>query len=526
MSFDTIQFKYTPPLTVSSVSSTGTTSEPVSLVTGVSSSNTAASSSAAGKLIDRLSNLLDTNQFLQQVILARSAKLGVTFDAASDPETARALQTIYGDQSVPTVLPISMYNSLLDAEVTAMQIGAALGNGSDLEVNGFQTAAVSQVNQTIESSLVNSGQFQSQLSLLLRPLKGDAAVINNMAAQLAQYPVIASSKVSSITSSDSDVISMAGQDVSSTLATTLNDNADSLQSSYASIYQLSAGVGVVAQDVNNILNAYVAEPATNIIRMIAMFQALQGFVHATRLKTVVGSLTGLVFVQLMTEASAMEMMLDRFYQTAVTPLRSAESSIVSMVHQIEAADMEISQVAQGIKQTFVNQTGALKGCSMAYNCGLPHNANAKKPNAPGLTSMSNGMKAMVSHLDWALNAIPKKIVQFEESFKKLLNRRTADMNAQLDLMCSMQALNTMLDMAKAVKSFKSAQSAVGASSSVMPTAAAGQILSGMSSTTGNTFVVTNGQVQAVAPTVPTPSSNVQTTLNAGGLNLIVASSST
>jgi hypothetical protein len=53
-----------------------------------------------------------------------------------------------------------------------------------------------------------------------------------------------------------------------------------------------------------------------------------------------------------------------------------------------------------------------------------------------------------------------------------------------------------------------------------------QILSGMQSTTGTSFVVTNGQMQAVPPTVPAPPSNVQTVLTNGGVNLIVASSST
>jgi hypothetical protein len=48
----------------------------------------------------------------------------------------------------------------------------------------------------------------------------------------------------------------------------------------------------------------------------------------------------------------------------------------------------------------------------------------------------------------------------------------------------------------------------------------------MSSTKGTSFVVTNGQMQAVSPTVPAPPSNVQTVLTKGGVNLIVASSST
>ena len=92
----------------------------------------AASASAAGKLIARLADLLDTNQYLQQMILAMSTGLGIEFDPSVDPETARALQTIYSNLPVPTSLTISMYNRLLDAKMTALQIESGLGNGTAL----------------------------------------------------------------------------------------------------------------------------------------------------------------------------------------------------------------------------------------------------------------------------------------------------------------------------------------------------------------------------------------------------------
>ena len=98
MAFESIQFKYTPPRTVSAVIPATSAAPPVSLATGNSqtnSGNAAASASAAGKLIARLADLLDTNQYLQQMILALSTGLGIEFDPSVDPETARALQTIY-----------------------------------------------------------------------------------------------------------------------------------------------------------------------------------------------------------------------------------------------------------------------------------------------------------------------------------------------------------------------------------------------------------------------------------------------
>ena len=48
----------------------------------------------------------------------------------------------------------------------------------------------------------------------------------------------------------------------------MNSSLDSFQSSYASVYQLNASVGVVGQDVNNVLNQFFLEPPTNLVRMI------------------------------------------------------------------------------------------------------------------------------------------------------------------------------------------------------------------------------------------------------------------
>ena len=140
--------------------------------------------------------------------------------------------------------------------------------------------------------------------------------------------------------------------------------------------------------------------------------------------------------------------------------------------------------------------------------------------------MTPGLMALATHLDWANTTASAKVMVLLESFQKLMNRRTGDMNAQMDIIASTQALNTLIQLATAVMTYNSSQPAVGAANSVAQTAAVSQILSGMQSTTGTSFVVTNGQMQAVPPTVPAPPSNVQTVLTNGGVNLIVASSST
>jgi hypothetical protein len=229
----------------------------------------------------------------------------------------------------------------------------------------------------------------------------------------------------------------------------------------------------------------------------------------------------------------MVMMADRFMQTAVQPLKGSTSNIGQMVSQIQAAAAMSSVVVNGAKQSFVNTTGGLKGCSMAYNSGLPtapNSTSALVPSStfqvPGVGTMTPGLMTLATHLDWANTTASAKVMVLLESFQKLMNRRTGDMNAQMDIIASTQALNTLTQLATAVMTYNSSQPAVGAANSVAQTAAVSQILSGMQSTTGTSFVVTNGQMQAVPPTVPAPPSNVQTVLTNGGVNLIVASSST
>jgi hypothetical protein len=530
MAFESIQFKYTPPPTVSAAISAAQAAVPVSLAAGGSmanSGNATASASAAGKLIARLADLLDTNQYLQQVILAMSTGLGIEFDPSVDPETSRALQTIYSNLPVPTSLTVSMYNRMLDAKMTALQIESGLGTGTAYETNPFQASAVTQINQTIESGLVNSGKSQYQTALLLGPLKGDAVLFNNMTAQLSQYPVIASPGTPSIATNNPNQISILGQDVSPALASTMNSSLDSFQSSYASVYQLTAGVGIVAQDVNNVLNQFFLEPPTNLVRMIPMLQALQGFSQGPRLDSIVNGMTGTVFVQLIAEAAGMVIMADRFMQTAVQPLKGSTSNIGQMVSQIQAAAAMANVMVNGARQSFVNTTGGLKGCSLAYNSGLPTAPVSSSALVPASTFQVPGAGPMTpGHLDWANTTVRNRVMVLQESFQKLLNRRTGDMNTQMDIIASTQALNTLTQLAKAVMTYNSSQPAVGATNSVTQTAAVSQILSGMSSTTGTSFVVTNGQMQAVSLTVPAPPSNVQTVLTKGGVNLIVASSST
>jgi hypothetical protein len=212
------------------------------------------------------------------------------------------------------------------------------------------------------------------------------------------------------------------------------------------------------------------------------------------------------------------------------PLRQITSNIGDMVKQVQLATALVGQAAGGVKQAYNHTTGGLKGMSFGYSCGLPHNAAAQKPavpesvwSVPGVGKMSQGLTALATHLDWAQHEGMKKASLVQESFQKLLQRRVGDMNTQLDLMCSTQALNTLTQLARSVLSFTGSAAPVGGTQTISQMQAVTQIMNGMQSATGSSYVVVNSQMQAVPPSVPAPPSSVQTTLVNGGLTLVATS---
>lgn len=528
MSFKPFEFKYVPPPTVPESSTYSDSVQQSGVFTMREPANIL--NTEAGKLLARVQDMLATNQYLQSMILASSKGLGVEFDPSVNPVASSALQTLYPNQSVPTSLTIDMYNRTLDAEMTVMQINAGLGNEAAYEVNPIQSGAISTISGIIEDGLIASGQFQYQFPLLLGPLKGDAVVFNTMAEGISKYPVIASPGTAELEATPA-LLKLKGQDISSSLALTLNNALDDFQSSYASVYQLASDVGGVASDVNNVLSQYFLAPASQILHIISLFKSLIGFTHIPKMKGIVKGLTGMVFVEMLCEAMGMQFLADRFIQTAVQPLRLTVSNISSMVSRVQLAIATGTSVIQGVEQSAIQTEGVLKGLSTAYTSGLPYQASAKTATSkplvvPGIGELSKGMVALSTHLNWATNTAIAKVSQLDESLHKLVQRRLGDMNSQLAVLDSLRTLNTLTQLAQSVMTFNGNQPSSGATGVVSSIEAVGQILGGMQSSTGITYTLANGQIAAVPASVPTLPSAVQTVLKNGGLNLIAVSSST
>ena len=519
MTFKPFSFTYTPPKTVSTPVDNTIINSAIPSINTSSSKNT----SSAQKLIDKANLLLETNLYLQQIILEKSQGLGITLDSSINVEVGQSFSALYPSLPIPSIITINMYNRILDAEMGIMQINSGLGINNSLEVSGIESGAVSQINNFIENSLCNSGEFSSSLPLLLGNLKGDAVILNNLTASISTYPVVNVPLSNTLNPVDSNLIQMSGQDVSPDLANSIDESLSSIQSSYSSVYQLTAGTGVVDQNINTVINSCVNEPTPNLIRMVGALTNLLGSNHTPSLSKLTGDLTSLVFVQLISEATGFQTLSDRFIQSAISPLKGITSGIgkvMSSLNSLEQASVKTS----GIQGTFSQTSGSLQGMSLAYNNGLP--TSSKTTALP--TSVGNinpGLLSIASHINLSITSSNRNNSTLTISFKKLLNRKTSIMNDMIGVLASLKDVNSTINVAKSVISYKQSGSSnsTGTNNIINPVQAVGQLLTSSKSSSGANYIISNGAIQAIPTNIQTPSSSVKSSLISAGTNIIVPS---
>lgn len=532
MAFKPWQFFYRPPKTVTA---------PVPEVTaGVSAGAvTPASSCEAARLMARLDELIKASDYLQSVILSRAKGLGIRLDPAVDTEVARALEILYGTETPPAAVTIDMYGRTLDAEFAALQVDMALPLDSPYEMNPFQTAAASTVNRFVETTLAESGNFEQSLPLLLNTLKGDAVVFQAVKEGLAQYPAVqtAGAVPRAPGTTPPAPIPARHLDISQPLAANLDGFIDTFSEQYASVYKLAATLGHIEAEAETIVSTYFMQPVEDVIRMLAILQNMKGLLHVPNLKGLVNAMGGIVLVRLASEASALMFQADRFMNLATNPLKSMLGTVGRALNMVQAIAVQAERLGQAVGG-FAHTEGPLKGMSYSYDCGMPHNQNKPKPlkglagidkagNAVnkafgGLEAVeSKAMTSLASHLQWGLQAADRKMNQAGEAFQKLLGRRASDQSDQLDLLCSLQALDSLLTLGKAVIEVKQTggipgQSPVPQLQQVERILARGRDVR----TETSPFVVQDGRFEAVPPDVPPVPLDVQPVLQRGGLDAV------
>jgi hypothetical protein len=521
MSFEPWQFQYVPPPTVATPA--GIVTPPQEVAPAVTKP-TSKGYTQAGQFAQQLQDLRDTNQYLQQVVLNRCSKVTVTLNT-NDPTVAQALNTIYG-QTPPSAITAQMYSNLLDAQFTAMQTDMALA-GTDLQLNKFEQGAVATLVSAVQDSMVDSGDFDTALPLLLQNLKGDDMVFSNMQTALQTYPAyMTAGQAPPDPGSPAPPITMSNIDVGPDTAQVLSTGLAGFPPVYASIYQLATTTSQVVADTQRVLALYVMQPLAMVLQMVALYKGMMAMMHKPRLKGLLKGLTAMVFVMLMAQFAGMVMLLDKFIQAVIAPLMQMVGVIMQMLSTVQGVTNSINRsvhalsgAAKATKAAFTS--GGLEGMSQAYTCNMPHNAGMNKPPSafavqnvkiPGFGALNQGLLSMITHIQWGLTWIFKKQKQYLEKLNKLLKRRLMDTGAMIDLLCSMREINGLISLANAATAMITGKVNPGLNAAPGISGAATALAGGMT----NTSIA--GSIASNIPAPPPPTTVAVSVLNAGGVN--------
>lgn len=520
MSFQPFTFTYDPPPTVES----NATVLPVLTNTG-SSSNISSpystiptlvpSTSVAAGLIATFNNLAETSAYLQSIIAQLSNTLVIPINIATNPEVAQAATTIYG--SVPSGISIAMYNNLLNADINIQLTNAGLGLNSSSQVNQVQAAAVTTLLNSVDSALTNSVTYSSQLPLLLRGLQTQAAIFSTLATNLTLYPAQAVNATPN--TSSTAVITASTIDVSPTVAATLTNFANDFSSAYAGIYTVACTNGSVADDLNNVLNTLINQPLADIVRIVGLVNAATGLVFKESFNSLTKDIGNFVYLSLVTDASTMVFSTDVLNQMATTPFSNITGSLGSVLSSVQQINSAIGTLPAG---SALGGMSKISACGCTGNSATPTttmNINVSGTNSSLASSINSqiaaltpGVTSIGTLLNWSQNKITAKSNKTLENFQKVLGKLSANIAANTNLLCSLKSAEQLVTVATSI----SQQVITNPSSS--PSANIQAISNSISfgSTTPSFLSSTNTVVTSVVP-APTPSTNVQSVLAAGGL---------
>lgn len=519
MNFNPFTFIYNPPPTVSS----DIPVHPASSVTGPttiysSTSSVTKENSLSSALITKLLNLAETSAYLQNIIELISGNISIAVNPASDPGLAQALNTLYGN--VPPAISIAMYSNLLDTNINLQLTQAALGTDSTSQINQVQASALSTTITAVENSLSDSVTYSSQLPLLLGSLKTQAAMFTSMATNLHTYPI----QQSTPTPNSSAPIVMSNIDMSTGLSDTLNGVVNDFSGAYAGVYQVSATVGVIADDVTNVVNTLVLQPLGDLIRVVALVNGAKGLIYKDVFKDLYKDLCNYVYLRLVADASLIVFTADKLTQIALTPLKNITGSLGQIMSTFNKANAAIGSVASG---------SVLGGLSKANSCctsnpqaplsmgnssaNLLGNTGLGSGKASGgaakeLNAMSSGIKEIASSIAWLQIKITSKMNKVLENFKKVLGRSLENTTSHTNLLCSLRSAEQLVTIATSLANMNTSNPSgnpLNTISSITQTVSL--------SSNSTSFVSTAGSITTSILGVPPPSTNVQSVLATGGL---------
>ena len=526
MQFLPWKFARTIPQTVPSPAAPAATAAP----SATSASGTTTNSSRASALISQFSDLAGTSQYLQSVILSLTKGLGVTVNTNTNPDLGRALSSIYGE--IPPAISVPMYSALLDVEFGAQQVLHAAGPDAAIQPNPFQQQAVVTVNKAVESALSSTGDYNSQVALMLRNLKTQSAVYTQWQTQLAQYPAASTPA----TSPQPNVIQASTVDVGDATNAALTSHISSMTSTYASVFNMLAGLSSINQDIVCMVNTFAGLSTAELAQVKSLFNLVKNTSATEGLQDVSNGLTSFVFVQMMSDASSMVFSLDRIGQMALQPLGSmvnklgqgltsvqsgAPGPLVGVVRQIA----QTARVASGPLAGMLASNTSVSSCGAAAppvpalpspSCSAPGSAGSIGPS-----SLSLGMNDLSTLLDWGLQKANDKVQSSLASFAKLMTRTQSDTCNQVQLLSTINNLGTLSSLASAFLTQQQGSGAA-ASTSVTQLATVGAILAATTTGNGTTYTVQNGVVTVNPPIIPPPTAAASAVLSNAGVQTSLA----
>jgi hypothetical protein len=432
--------------------------------------------------------------------------MGIEIDPAVDPNTSRALCSIYGTSTPPTVISITMYSNMINALLGTQQLQGAVGLNSSIQSNPIQVSDLITTTKAVESALINSPSTTNLLPLHLASLQADSIVFNNWSAALGTYP-ITYANTPSVTAVPPP-IQATTLDMSAAQFTSQSSAIASFQQAYANTYQSLATASPTEQNANDILQQLVVQPLSTVLRLASMFNAMKGLILKSGMSGLTGDLVNFSFAQLASDVSGMLVELDKLIQLGTAPLQGSMGALSQIV----------SSVQQQIAKVGVVTTGVMTGVSSASSMITGSRSPASPLVVPQIGQISMGLQQLGEMISWGQSTINNTLHIVDKSFQQLLQRRLGSLNERQSLMNAQAALGTITALISGVTSAIQAGTLTPSSSFIQQQNIANSILTSLQTGSQTTFIASGGQVIITPPTLPAVTPSVSRVLAAANIS--------
>lgn len=492
MSFQKIVFQYTPPETIPSPPK----SSPTQTTSVIKTLSPKAKETRAGQLIQKLDGLRQTAQYLEELLLARVSQLTIPVNYKVNPEVAQAFVRLYQEPEPPNLFTVQMYDNLLEAESGMVRTDIAIDQAGDQQstVHPVQRADVLTLTGHFENSLSESTDFDPQLALLLRELKGDRIIFDHMIDSLREYPAVRDSDtppipdlftdddkyfasepdpnlptpeepapvydseievpvdpntgkflidptnlvLPSVQNEPEDTPPDAG-DVDLTVYTEVEKRLSLWEQYYAATYNLSYQVDGAYFQMIRYYDQYVTQPIKNLLYIIGLMRSLVLLFHKPKLKNIAkAAFSAFIIPRMVSEVARFTFLVDRLVSKMANPALSVLNSFYRMASGIQRLGNDIAFLLDG------GLTGMIKAQATgktADKSGKPYVPDQK--NLKELALIPQILGKTVGYVRWSLRELTNQHLKVQRRLYKLIDRRLGKNGDRLEALQSIRELATV-----------------------------------------------------------------------------------